>query len=149
MDRREEILARLLALAQNVTGFKIAVRNKNEFSDLARPALVVLDGDEAAQEKDPQARPTNAPRIIHMKPEVIILMSGTPDAIGTSVNGQRAKLIKAIEADAALLALVWDGAKRQSIRYEGSGLAIASGRQIEADMTLHFVLTYVLRPDEL
>ena len=58
MDRREDILARLLAIASGIDGVTRAYRNKDEIPETSRPAIVILDGDEAANDADPSARPT-------------------------------------------------------------------------------------------
>jgi hypothetical protein len=148
-DPRESILARLPDVALLATDVEVAVRNKNEFSDLARPAVVVFDGDEEASDSDPETRPPNAPRRVTMKAELAVLASGASDTIGTTVNRYRAQLIQAITSDAVLIGLVLDGTARQSIRYTGSTVALSSGRAIEAELRLGFAFTYVLRPDQL
>jgi len=148
MDRRELILARLPLLAAAATGVK-AFRNTNDFSDLARPCIVTLDGDEEAEERDPEARPPNAPRRVALKAQFVALASGTAAAIGATINGYRAVLLKNVVTDATLLSLVLDSAVRQSIRYQGASMTISSGRTIEAELRLDFAFTYALRFDEL
>ena len=149
MDRREAILARLPEIAQLVTTIDTIKRNTNEFSDLSRPAIVSLDGDEEQSDRDSESRPPNAPRRMTLKAQLVVLASGMPETIGTTINGLRVKLLKGIVSDAQLIALVLDGAKRQSIRYEGATLTMGSGRQIEAELRLDFAFTYALRFDEL
>jgi hypothetical protein len=149
MNRREEILARLLAIAEAAPDVKNAARNKDEISDLARPAIVVMDGDEEADSNDPESRPTHAPRIVHMRPEIVILLSATPESIGTSLNTLQAALYKAIVTDAALISLARDGRSMQSIRYLGSETTIERGRAAEGKRILHFLFTYPLCPEEL
>jgi hypothetical protein len=148
IDKRELILARLPLFAASTLGFE-ARRNDNDFSDVARPLAVTLDGDEEADENDPVTRPPDAPRRITVKGQIVVLASGPADTIGTTMNGYRVKLIKGIVADATLLGLVLNGRDRQSIRYEGGTLAITSGRAIEAELRLDFAFTYLLRFDEL
>ncbi len=141
MDIREAILARLLTLAGTVGAYKVE-RNLNDFSDLARPAIVILDGDEEAHEDDPQVRPSSAPRRIVMTPEIVVLASGPAAAIGSTINGFRIALLRAIMLDQGLIALVLDGTTRQSIRYVGAELSLQSGRAIEAELRLNFSFTY-------
>jgi hypothetical protein len=147
MDRREEILVRLLAIVQTI--FKTAARNKNDFSDLARPAGVVLDGDEKANEQDPENRPPDAPRRVTMAAEIVALASEPAETIGTTINGYRVALLKGIVTDATLIGLVLDGERRQSIRYIGSSLIIQSDRAIAGELRLQFEFTYALRFEEL
>ena len=52
-DRREQILVRLLGIAQGLPGIAAAFRNKDEISDRQRPCVVILDADEAADDADP------------------------------------------------------------------------------------------------
>ncbi len=61
-DRREMILARLLEIAVGVDGIVAVFRNKDEISERQRPAIVILDADEAADDADPNSRPSRAPR---------------------------------------------------------------------------------------
>jgi hypothetical protein len=148
VDRRELILARLPLLAAAATGVK-AFRNTNDFSDLSRPCIVTLDGDEEAEGRDPETRPSNAPRRVMLKAQFVALASGTAAAIGATINGYRAALLKNVVTDATLLTLVMDSAGRQSIRYQGASMMISSGRAIEAELRLDFTFTYALRFDEL
>jgi hypothetical protein len=148
MDRRELILARLPLFAASATGLK-SDRNVNDFSDLARPLVVSLDGDEEAAEGDPEGRPVNAPRRVGVKAQFVVLIGEPAATIGTTINGYRAKLLKAIVTDAELLALLLDPASRQSIRYQGSTFALSSGRTAEAELRLDFTFWYILRFDEL
>jgi hypothetical protein len=67
-------------LAAAATGVK-AFRNTNDFSDLARPCIVTLDGDEEAEERDPEGRPPTAPRRVALKAQFVALASGTAAAI--------------------------------------------------------------------
>jgi hypothetical protein len=147
-DRRELILARLPLLAAAATGLK-AVRNANDFSDLARPCVVTLDGDEEPDEGDPQSRPSDAPRRVALKAQFVILASGLPEDVGTKINGYRAPLLKAVVNDATLLGLVFDSMARQSIRYHGATLTLNSGRQIEGELRLDFAFAYALIFSEL
>lgn len=146
MDRREEILARLAAIAAGIDGVKTAARNKDEFSDLARPAVVLIDGDEEAHDSDPPTRPTTAPRLVALKPEIVILLSGAPESVGSSLNALRTALIKAILTDAILIGIVHD---RIGTRYIGCVINIGRGRAVEGELRLHFVFTYALRAEEL
>ena len=52
-DKREQILVRLLGVAQGLPGIAAAFRNKDEISDRQRPCIVILDADEAADDADP------------------------------------------------------------------------------------------------
>jgi hypothetical protein len=145
-DRREMILARLLEIARNVEGIVTAFRNKDEIGEKQRPAIVILDADEAADDADPASRPSRAPRRISMTPEIYIMLGMKPEHIGTSINMLRARLIKAILADAELSLIAGSNG---DIRYEGCATALARGRTMEGEMGVSFSFAYVLRPDDL
>lgn len=145
MDRREQILARLLVLAR-VSGINAAYRNKPQLNENDLDVIVIYDGDEMSDERDPEVRPTNAPRRVSMTPSIEIIAGGAPEDIGTKVNGYRAKLIKAISTDATLIGLVND---RQGIRYLGCLSGSGLGSTMDANMVLNFAFAYRLFPDEL
>jgi hypothetical protein len=145
-DRRELILVRLLAIALTMPGINVAARNKLSPDDTDLPAIMVLEGDETAEETDPEARPANAPRQVTMIPEIVIALGDDPDAIGTSINAMRAALYKAIVNDTTLLGLVVNGRR---IRYVGAGTELGYGRTMEGTMAMKFAFTYLLLPSEL
>jgi hypothetical protein len=145
-DRRELILARLLEIARAVDGIESAFRNRDEIGDKQRPAIIILDADEAADDADPGLRSPRSPRRIAMTPEIYIMLGTKPEYIGTSINTLRARLIKAILTDAELSLIVGSNG---DIRYEGCATALARGRTMEGEMGVSFSFAYVLRPDEL
>ena len=51
MDKREAILQRLTEIAAGLPGVVTAVRNQDEISEHARPAIAVFDADETADER--------------------------------------------------------------------------------------------------
>lgn len=146
IDRRELILARLLEIARGVDGIESAFRNRDEIGEKQRPAIVILDADEAADDGDPGARPARSSRRVAMTPEIYIMLGAKPEHIGTSINTLRARLIKAILTDTELSLIVGSNG---DIRYEGCATALARGRTMEGEMGVSFSFAYVLRPDEL
>lgn len=147
IDRREQILARVLAISKAVTGISNAYRNKPQLNEDELPVIIIFDGDEQSDERDPEgSRPTNAPRRVIMNPSIEIIAGGAPEDIGSVVNGFRAKLIKAISTDATLISLVTD---RMGIRYLGCLSGSGLGSTMDANLVLNFAFTYRLFPDEL
>lgn len=146
MDPREAILARLLIVAGGVDDTLEARRNETEISDSALPAVILLDGEEIADDSDPEGRPANAPRRVRMTPEVQFRLQKKAVDIGTSLNLLRAKLIDAVLTDATLLALTIKG---QSIRYQGAMMAAERGRSMEGGIGVAFTFTYLMRPGSL
>lgn len=149
-DVRESVLDRLRIVAGGIPGIKNAFRNRSEVSERARPAIVILDADEAVadlgDESIGRGRPSRAPSFIGMTPEIYIMLSSPSEALGAEINALRALLIKAILTDAVLLSLV--GANG-TIRYEGCSTDLARGRQMQGDMGLSFTFVYVLNPARL
>ena len=145
-DRREMILTRLLEIAVGVEGIVATFRNKDEISERQRPAIVILDADEAADDADPASRPSRAPRRVAMTPEIYILLGAKPEDLGTVINTLRARFVKAVLGDAQLSLIVGSNG---DLRYEGCATALARGRSMEGEMGVSFSFTYVLRPEEL
>ena len=145
-DRREMILTRLLEIAVGVDGIVAAFRNKDEISEKQRPAIVILDADEAADDADPTTRPSRSPRRVAMTPEIYILLGAKPEDLGIAINTLRARLVKAILMDPSLLTILGSSG---DARYEGCATALALGRSMEGEMGVSFSFTYVLRPEEL
>ena len=145
-DRREMILARLLVIAKGIDGIAAAFRNRDEISEKQRPAIVILDADEAADDSDPSGRPSRSPRRVAMTPEIYILLGSKPEDLGTAINALRARLVTAVLTDDQLISLVGSNG---DIRYEGCATALARGRSMEGEMGVSFSFAYVLRPQEL
>jgi hypothetical protein len=147
MDKREQILQRLVAVAASVPGVTTAVRNQDEISERARPAIAVFDADESADERaEQQGHGGRAPNIVEMTPEVLILLGAAPETVGSALNALRAKLVKAVLTDSQLIALVGSNGR---IRYAGCSTHLGHGRSMEGFMGVEFVFAYVLRPDQL
>ena len=146
IDRREMILSRLLEIAGSTQGIVAALRNKDEISEKQRPAIVILDADEAADDADPTTRPSRSPRRVAMTPEIYILLGAKPEDLGTAINALRARFVKSVLGDSQLGSIVGTNG---DIRYEGCATALARGRSMEGEMGVSFSFTYVLRPEEL
>jgi hypothetical protein len=147
MDKREAILARLAAITDGLAGIKTAARNQDEVSERARPAIVVFDGDETIDEgAQERGRSGQAPNIVEMTPETLILLGAAPESVGTALNAMRAKLVKAVLTDPELVALTGTNGR---VRYLGCSTHLGHGRSMEGSMSVHFAFAYVLRPDQL
>lgn len=145
-DRREMILVRLLEIARGIPGIVTSFRNRDEISERQRPAIVILDADEAADDADPISRPPRSPRRVAMTPEIYILLGAKPEDLGTAINALRVRLVKAVLTDEPLRTIIGSNGE---VRYEGCATALARGRSMEGEMGVSFSFTYVLRPEEL
>lgn len=146
IDKRELILARLLAIANNVAGVKKAWRHKGRLSETARPAIVILDADEAAEITDPPSHSPRAPRRVVMTPEIYLMLSGQPGEVGTDINLFRANFLHDVLTDADLRDIVGTNG---DIRYQGCATGLAEGRSLEAEMGVSISFLYILKPEDL
>jgi len=99
------VLARLLEIAGGIEGIAAAFRNKDKISEKQRPAIVILDADEAADDADPVSRPSRAPRRIAMTPEIYILPGAKHEELGTAINTLRTRFVKEVLADVHLASI--------------------------------------------
>lgn len=145
-DKREQIMSRLLAIAGEVEGVVEAGRNDIDRSESRQPAIVLLEGDEQANEDDPRSRPSHAPRRVTMTPQLVIMQKADVENVGTDLNAFRAALIKAVCTDAQLSALSMNG---HNVQYLGMQSDFAFGRQMLGRMAVMFGITYALKPADL
>lgn len=145
-DVREEIMVRLMSVVADVDGIKSIYRNTKTVSEDKLPAAILLEGDEEADDNDPQRRPINSPRRVQMIPQLAIVSGAIPEEVGTDLNTLRVRTIKAIIDDATLRDLTLNST---GVRYLGFDSELAPGRSMIGQYTLRFGLTYALKPNEL
>lgn len=147
-DKREQILARLVLIADGVPGVAEAGRNQTDLTDRQLPAVMVLEGDEQPSPAVVEGRnlPPTAPIRMVMTPELCIIGGDKPSDLGTVLNTLRAGLIKAVTTDSALIAIL--GANG-AIAYRGLVSDLALGRSMMGRMALRFDITYVVKPTDL
>ncbi len=146
VDKREDIIARLVVICAAVTGIKSASRNQTNIADTKLPAVVIFDSNEEGEENDPERRAPNAFRRVGMSPQIMLLVQADTADLGTTQNGFRAAILKAIMTDETLTNLTHD---RAGIRYDGCESGLARGRKMEGQMILKFTFNYVLNANEL
>jgi hypothetical protein len=154
-DTRELILVRLLAIAVAQADFVTAVRNRGLLSTEARPAIVLMDGDETPVlthgGRSNRARSGTimalTPQVMQMKPELYITLPENDPAIqetlGTLLNVKRRLLVRAIAEDEALLLLLGSNG---NIIYNGCATDLKSGSSLKGQMRLDFLLNYTFFP---
>lgn len=145
MDRREEILQRLVVIAK-VAGVKKVFRNENTPNETDLPAVIVLDADEKADEGDPEGRGPLGPRRMVMVPQLFIVLPGAAKSVGTTLNGLRALLIDAVASDATLTAMTNN---HRGARLLASQTSLAWGRSMMGEMGLSFAIPYLLHPGQV
>lgn len=144
MDRRESILARLLVVAEGVQGIARAHRNTMGLSDDARPAIIILDADEAGEGVN--STRGKGPQMMVLNPEIYILASGKSDSVGSVINELRVTFLKAVLEDAELQTLT---GQNGSVTYEGCATGLSRGRSMEGEMGVSIAFTYPFLPSEL
>ena len=146
-DPREAILERLRVIGSTLNGVTTSLRNVMALSEDRRPAIIVLDADEAADEVSyGGSRPFDAPSVVVMTPEVFVLVSSSAATVGSDLNLIRGRLIKAVLQDATLKGLLGSNG---DVRYAGCGTALATGRSMEGEMAVSFAFRYVMKPADL
>jgi hypothetical protein len=156
-DRREAILAQLLAIATAVPGVVTAARNRLSPTDQESPSIIIYDGDEQVSEETDRPgeikRPANKPRIVYMMPTVEVSLGDTAADAGTSINAIRTYLFKAVIQDATLASLVVSDLTSppmaRGIHYLGCTFGAGLGRSLQANMVLQFAFTYILSLNDL
>jgi hypothetical protein len=147
-DVREAIIARMMVLLAAIPGVDEVTRNvivaDDDTSRTKRIAL--LEGDEMAAEEDPVARPANAPRTIHMHPQMLLSNFAKSVDVGTGLAAVRAAIIKSFASDSQLIALTLNN---RGGRYLGMDSDLVFAGAMLGQTSLKFQFTYVLRPDSL
>jgi hypothetical protein len=146
-DKREQILQRIAAVAAGVSGVTAVFRNTESIGETRLPAIVILDGDEVADDRDMgRGRPGISPNIMVMRPELRVIVASATRDPGTVLNELRAAFVKAILEDATLISICGSNG---GMRYEGCGSGFAAGRTLQGEMAVNIAFTYVFRASDL
>lgn len=145
MDTREDIMARIVVLMGGIVGVDQVSRNVLVGDDSKQKRITILEGDEEAAESDPVNRPANAPRIVFMRPQILISAIASSDNIGSDLSTLRGKVMNALSTDTTLVGLTLNG---RGARYVGMESDLAFAREMLGQMALKFELPYILRPDQ-
>lgn len=149
IDRREQILSRLMTIFDETPGIVKAARNKEDVSGRARPAVIMHDAVEDFV--DIGNRPNGAIKtFLNLSPQIYILLGDRSDVVGSRVSEFRNVLVKAIWSDGILRELVGISRNKESdIRYHGCGLDTTTGETREARLEIRFEFTYLLDLHEI
>jgi len=143
IDKREQILARILVTLGTVQVGVKAHRNRTDVPESQRPCFLLFDGDEEASPQD-ATRHAQFFRRVTLGPEIWILLGAT-EGVGSQLNALRVKILNALLFDTTLKDLLLD----DEIVYEGCHSALEEGRRIEGSMVVRIAFTYLLRPSDL
>lgn len=152
-DKREDILVRYLAIAQSVqiadTTIKTVIRNRGWKSNEDRPAIVLLDGDEAntgAEYRLGRGGLQMRPALVTMRPELYVLLDERRlqnDTVGQDLNNYRVLLARALAIDTQMVSLLGSNGK---VVYNGCVTDLKSGSALTGQMRLDFAFTYLFVP---
>lgn len=153
-DTRELILVRLLAIMGTVSGITTTVRNRGLLQVEARPAQVLLDGDEQPLLTINTQRLKGmiglmTPQIMSARPEIYYLpkekrpTNSTPANIGSEANAWRIEILDKIWSDVELAELIGSNG---SMVYNGCETDMKSGSAMSGEIRLDFIVNYVLSP---
>jgi len=146
MSKREDILARLLAILNTIEVFKLVARNLDEFPERVRPAVILLDGDEEAVAE--LARPWvkgKAYSVIQMNPLIVVSMGGRPQDVGTDINELMARIVTAVMSDAELTTIVVAN-NQCGVYYLATDYRLNHSLAMDCDMQMRFGIRYTLLP---
>ena len=156
VDRRQQVLARLYALLENMTiplagGQNGAVSinpgnivlNRNELPASLVPGLILLDGDEVRDRSKAQPerglKENRAPdQVMRMTPEIyIVLDTRTPGNlnVGDDLNTARLAILATIMTDPTLQSIVGGNG---NMWLDGSVSDLSRGRSMKGQMGLSF-----------
>jgi hypothetical protein len=146
MSARETLHLRLLAALEGLkTTAGVALVERNRVHDLpenARPALVLVDGDEGAPEPGRETR-AGALQLVTMRVAVLGFVRAAGPSVGTELNTLLAATQSAIATDADLQREV--GANG-AVTFDGVDVDFAQGRQTEGGFLATWQVRYTFNP---
>lgn len=149
-DQREAILSRLVTVCSGVEGVNAADRNQLDVSEMARPAVIVLDGTETlvtAQPTSGRVATVSEKQRMELHPQIIIALRGNSGGeAGSLLTLYRNRVLAAILNDTALRNSVTTNG---SIRYEGCVVPPPDAEAREYRIDLNLVFTYVFSLSDL
>jgi hypothetical protein len=145
-DPREDIMVRILALLNQLSGTELVARNLDEIPDTKLPAAILYDGDEAALD-NPRAT-SGKPSVIHATPIIVIDLGDVPENVGTLANQWLTAIKSLILLDDTLQSLCGDF-QTAGAHYGGAETSLHPGRTTHVVLTINFIIGYHLKAWEL
>lgn len=153
-DTEEMILARLEAIGAELAGLpenhaqwiRSFNRNKLDYSAVKLPGIVLLDGDDEADDADPvrgDRTGGRAARKCEMSPQVAILVQAGQERIGREMNRVRRAWLNRVLNDADLITLC---GPEGYIRYQGTNRSYQIGRNMDGTMLVNVSFGYIFKP---
>lgn len=150
-DRRERVLQQLLTIMTGAPNVVTVVRNRGGLKEEKRPAISVLDGNEATTlgAKEHRGVLVEPLYLVDMTPHIWVVMDAREPPnyqIGEDMSALRMWIVKAVFYSAELAAIIGAHGK---IRYTGCDTDMTFGQPMEGQMNLRMTFTYPLLPTEL
>lgn len=147
IDRRENILAKILEILKTIEGMESIERNRDQLPADMRPAILLLDGhEEARRDADGRGRVGAAPNRVIMKPEIYIALDTRKPKnlnVGPRLNAFRALVIGKLMTNSELEGMC------ENMFYAGSISDLAKDGGMDGVMGISIEFTYLLKPAEL
>lgn len=152
---REDLMVRLLAILNTVSGIEQTTRNRGLLQNEKRPAQVLLDGDEIVElafQRSNKLRGRGGlmePQLMRATPQIFYLprekrpRTDDPSNIGTEANAWLAQVQNKIWNDTALAALLGSNG---SLVYNACETDLKSGSAMSGEVRLDFYMIYLLQP---
>jgi hypothetical protein len=148
-DRREAILARLVTLCGAVAGINAVGRNRTDVTQMARPAVVILDGSEELFNAPVHGRQGSRSQVqlMQLTPSIVIALRGN-DGIeaGSLLSLYRTSIVGAILTDTTLAGAITTNG---GIRYEGCSVTAPGAEAQEHQIELSVVFVYPFQLSDL
>ena len=149
IDRREALLARLRVLIGTIPGVVKAVRNGDELTGKARPAVFLHDAVEARVDTGVGGPPDSQEQLMRLSPQVALLMGEPTEEIGPAISEFRRRLVVAVLTDTVLRGLTGMPARKTAIRFDSCAVTTEAGETREGRADLVFEIDYVFKLSEL
>lgn len=153
IDRRELILARLLAICRGFSPEFVDLRrihrNRTNITGKSGSAIVLLDGTEEPA-NEPTARragKVHATYCMIMLPKIQLFDHGTAEEIGPKLNALRLKMIIRVQDDNELVSI--GGTSFGLVQYMGCETDIETGEGAEGRIDVKFAIQYPLIANEI
>lgn len=149
IDRREQILARLREIIGTIPGTLKAVRNGDELSGRARPAIFLHDAVEERVDTGEGGPRSSQAQLMRMHPQITFLMGEPTEAIGPAMSAFRGLVLAAVLNDATLISITGHGERKAAMWFESSAVTTEAGETREGRMDMVFTFDYPLKISEL
>jgi len=148
MDRRDAILTQLEALLTPLA--PNFYRDRGELPAEIRPAIVLLDADEMADDRAiNRGRLASSPNLVRLTPEIYIVLAGQKPlnaTVGILLNSFRMAILNSILFDNTLQNIVTSSGE---IRYNGCVTDLGKDRSMNGEMGVSITFVYPFIPGEL